>query len=214
MEVHRNWWTFSWKLQTVGRYLQDLLENCARSVWSEVWSGLIAFRRPLTSIELQSVVRMSILHSITILRGWTLCGKGLTTPPGSKTPADLRPIPTPRSERAEEGWPTPCVTLVYVTSFGWFMAFNVISGHLRWSRVPERMMTLWSRFSSSRNGSGNRVQVKDNFTSRPAFSTEFRGGSCCESRIGRGAQICKVLPGCIPAPSKTPANVHVTIKLR
>ena len=65
-------------------------------------------------------------------------------------------------------------------------------------------MTLWPRFAISRNDIGNLVQVKDMFTLRPAPGTEFRGGSCCGSQIGRGPHICEVLSGCITADSKTP----------
>ena len=72
-------------------------------------------------------------------------------------------------------------------------------------------MTLWPRFAISRNDLGNWVKVKDMFTLRPAPSTEFRGGSCCGSRIGWGPHICKVLPGCIITHSKTPINIHVTV---
>ncbi len=49
------------------------------------------------------------------------------------------------------------------------------------------------------------------FTSRPAPSTEFRGGSHCDSQIGWGRHICKVLPGCITKHSKTPTNVHIAV---
>ncbi len=55
------------------------------------------------------------------------------------------------------------------------------------------------------------------FTLRPAPSTEFQGGSCCGGEIGWGPHICKVLPGCITADSKTPMGEHVTlsyVKLR
>ena len=72
-------------------------------------------------------------------------------------------------------------------------------------------MTFWPRFAISRNDLGNWVKVKDMFTLRPAPSTEFRGGSCCGSQIGWGPHICKVLPGCIIAHSKTPINIHVTV---
>ena len=74
-------------------------------------------------------------------------------------------------------------------------------------------MTFWPRFSFSRNDSGHFVEVKDTFTLRLASGTEFRGSSCCDSQIGRGPQICKVLPECIPAHPKTPANVHITDKI-
>ena len=42
------------------------------------------------------------------------------------------------------------------------------------------------------------------FTLRPAPSTEFEGGSQCDSQIRWGAHICKFLPGCLTADSKTP----------
>ena len=47
-------------------------------------------------------------------------------------------------------------------------------------------------------------------TLRPAPSTEFRGGSCRDSQIGWRPHICKALPGCIIAHSKTPVNLHTT----
>ena len=49
------------------------------------------------------------------------------------------------------------------------------------------------------------------FTLRPAPSTEFQGGPCCSSQIDWGPNICKVLPGCITADSKTPMDEHVTL---
>ena len=45
-------------------------------------------------------------------------------------------------------------------------------------------------------------------TLRPAPSTEFRGGSCRDSQIGWRPHICKVLPECIKAHSKTPMHLH------
>ena len=67
------------------------------------------------------------------------------------------------------------------------------------------------RFSYSRNDSGNRVEVKDISTLRPAPSTEFGGGSHCDNQIGWGSHIFKVLPGCITADSKTPMSEHATL---
>ena len=49
------------------------------------------------------------------------------------------------------------------------------------------------------------------FTLRPAPGTEFEGGSQCDNQIRREANICKVLPGCITADSKTPMGEHVTL---
>ena len=72
------------------------------------------------------------------------------------------------------------------------------------------MLTCWPRFSIYRNDPGNRVEVKDIFILRPAPSTEFRGGSRCDSQIGWRPHICKVLPQCITAHSKTPTNLHIT----
>ena len=46
-------------------------------------------------------------------------------------------------------------------------------------------------------------------TLRPAPSTEFRGGSHCDSQIGWGPHIFKVLPGCITTDSKTPIDEHL-----
>jgi hypothetical protein len=74
-------------------------------------------------------------------------------------------------------------------------------------------MTFWPRFSISRNDLRNRVKVEDMCTLRPAPSTEFRGGSCCDSQIGWGPHTCKVLPGGIIAESKTPVNIHVELWL-
>ena len=71
-------------------------------------------------------------------------------------------------------------------------------------------MTFWPRFPISRNDLGNWVEVKDMLTSRPALSTEFRGGSCHDSQIGWRPHIRKGLPGCIIAHSKTPANLYTT----
>ena len=34
-----------------------------------------------------------------------------------------------------------------------------------------------------RNDPGNPVEVKNMFTLRPAPSTEFEGGSCCDSQV-------------------------------
>ena len=71
--------------------------------------------------------------------------------------------------------------------------------------------TCWARFSISRNGLGNRAEVKDISTLRPAPSTEFRGGSCCNSQMGWRPHICKILPGCITAHSKTHISLHATM---
>ena len=72
-------------------------------------------------------------------------------------------------------------------------------------------MTFWPRFAISRNDRGNLVKVEDMFTLRPAPDTEFRGGSCCDSQIGWGPHIFKVLPGCITADSKTTMSEHATL---
>ena len=72
-------------------------------------------------------------------------------------------------------------------------------------------MTFWPRFSFSRNDIRNQVEIKDLFDLRPAPSTEFRGGSHCDSQIGWGHHICKVLRGCIMTHSKTPTNLHITV---
>ena len=72
-------------------------------------------------------------------------------------------------------------------------------------------MTFWPRFAISRNDLGNLVKVKDVFTLRPAPSTEFEGGSQCDSQIRWEAHICKFLPGCLTADSKTPMDEHVKI---
>ena len=72
-------------------------------------------------------------------------------------------------------------------------------------------LTCWPRFPISRNDLQNQDEVKDISTLRPAPSTEFRGGSCCDSQIGWGPHICKVLPRCITAHSKTPTNLHITV---
>ena len=72
-------------------------------------------------------------------------------------------------------------------------------------------MTFWPRFQSSSNDPGNGVEVKGIFTLRPAPRTEFRGGSHCDSQIGWGPYIFKVLPGCITADSKTPMSEHATL---
>ena len=69
-------------------------------------------------------------------------------------------------------------------------------------------MTFWPRFPICRNHLGNLVEVKDMLTSRPAPSTEFRGGSCLDSQIGWRPNIFKVLPGCIKAYSKTPIHLQ------
>ena len=70
------------------------------------------------------------------------------------------------------------------------------------------VLTFWPSFAIFKNDLGNWAKVKDIVTLRPATSTEFRGGSCCGSQIGWGPHICKVLPGCIIAHSKTPVNLH------
>ena len=62
-----------------------------------------------------------------------------------------------------------------------------------------------------RNDPGNPVEVKNMFTLRPAPSTEFQGGSCCDSQVCQGPHICRVLPGCVIAHSKTPTHVHGTL---
>ena len=72
-------------------------------------------------------------------------------------------------------------------------------------------MTFWPRFSFSRNDIRNQVEIKIFFDLRPAPSTEFRGGSRCDSQIGWGPHICKVLPGCIITHSKTPINLHIIV---
>ena len=72
-------------------------------------------------------------------------------------------------------------------------------------------MTFWPRFAISRYDLGNLVKVEDMFTLRPAPDTEFRSGSCWGSQIDWGRNICKVLPGCITADSKTPMDEHVEI---
>ena len=46
--------------------------------------------------------------------------------------------------------------------------------------VLEYRMTFWPSFPASRNDLGNWARVKDMITSL-ARSTEFRGGSCCDS---------------------------------
>ena len=66
----------------------------------------------------------------------------------------------------------------------------------------------------SRNEPGDLVEMEDIFILRPASSTEFRAGSCCDSEVGWGPRMCKVLPGCIIAHSQTPTHVHGTAKLR
>ena len=63
----------------------------------------------------------------------------------------------------------------------------------------------------NRNDLGNQAEVKDTSTLRPAPSTEFRGGSHCDSQVGWGPNIYKVLPRCITAHSKTPTNLHITV---
>ena len=65
-------------------------------------------------------------------------------------------------------------------------------------------------FVISRNDLGNLVSVEDMFDLRPAPSTEFRDGSCYDSRTGWRRHICKVLPVCIIPHSETPPNTHVT----
>ena len=72
-------------------------------------------------------------------------------------------------------------------------------------------VTFWPWFAISRNVLGKLVEVKDMFTLRPAPSTEFEGGSQCDSQICWEAHICKVLPGCVTADSKTPMGEHVTL---
>ena len=52
------------------------------------------------------------------------------------------------------------------------------------------------------------------FTLREDPSTEFRGDSCCDNKIGWGAHICKVLQVCIITHSKTPISVHVTVLIK
>ena len=69
------------------------------------------------------------------------------------------------------------------------------------------MLTCWPSFSISRNDSEIQAKIKDISTLRPAPSTEIRGGSHCDSQIGWGPHICKVLPRCITAHFKTPTNV-------
>ena len=44
---------------------------------------------------------------------------------------------------------------------------------------------------------------------RAAPRTEVRGGSRCDSQIGRGPPICQVLPGCIITHSETSRTMHV-----
>ena len=63
----------------------------------------------------------------------------------------------------------------------------------------------------SRNDLGNLVKVKHVFTLRPAPSTEFEGGSQCDSQIHWEAHICKVLQGYITEDSETPMDEHVTL---
>ena len=65
----------------------------------------------------------------------------------------------------------------------------------------------------SRNDLGNQIKIVDISTSRPASGAAFRGGSCCDGQIGWGPHICKVLPGCMIARSKTPTHVYGTTKL-
>ena len=72
-------------------------------------------------------------------------------------------------------------------------------------------MTLWPRLTISRNNLGPLVKVKDMFTLRTVPSTEFEGGSQCDSQIRWEAAICKFLPGCLTADSKTPMDEHVKI---
>ena len=72
-------------------------------------------------------------------------------------------------------------------------------------------MTFWPRFAISRNDLGNLVRVKDMFTLRSAPSTEFEGGSQCDSQTRWEAHICNFLPGCLTADSKTPMEQHVAI---
>ena len=79
------------------------------------------------------------------------------------------------------------------------------------------MLTYWPRFSISNNDSGNEVEVRDISTLRPAPSTECRGGSCCDSQMGWGPHICKVLPGRITTEIKTHIGEHnydIYVKLR
>ena len=73
------------------------------------------------------------------------------------------------------------------------------------------MLTYWPRFSISRNDLGNQAEIKDISTLRPAPSTEFEGGSGCNSQIGWGPHVCKVLAGCISVHSRIPINLHNTI---
>ena len=63
------------------------------------------------------------------------------------------------------------------------------------------------------NALTNQVEVKDITTLRPGPCKEFRSGSHCGSEIGWGCHICKKMPGCIKAHSKTLINsiVHVQI---
>ena len=72
-------------------------------------------------------------------------------------------------------------------------------------------MLTYTRFSISTNDLGNQAEIKAISTLRPAPSTEFRGGSHCDSQIGWGHHICKVLRGCIMTHSKTPTNLHITV---
>ena len=72
-------------------------------------------------------------------------------------------------------------------------------------------MTFWPRLAVSRNDRGYLVKVKDMFILRLAPSTEFEGGSQCDSQIRWEAHICNFLPGCITADSKTPMGEHATL---
>ena len=50
-------------------------------------------------------------------------------------------------------------------------------------------------------------QEKDMGAFRPVPSTEFRGGSCCDSHFAWRYHIFKILPGGIETHSKTPIKV-------
>ena len=93
----------------------------------------------------------------------------------------------------------------------WISTITKIAKAICESLFPKFSVTFWPRFSTSRNDSWNWVEVKDILTLRPAPSTEFRGGSHCDSQIGWGPHICKVLPGCIITHSKTPMNLHIIV---
>ena len=85
-----------------------------------------------------------------------------------------------------------------------------MSCYARSYSLHECTLAFWPRFLFSKNARGNQVKLKDMLTLRLAPMTECQGGSRCDSQIGWRPYVCKVLPGCITAHSKTPTNVHIT----